>query len=141
MHAAWLINVCFNWLVECRKPSIICVTETWLNDSISESEFLPPGYSVLRNDRTVGCVALFISKDIKYVLLPELLDSESVWCKIDFGGFTIVIGAVYRPPNDVNSIHAVTDFIAVYRLQKSQLIICGDFNAPYIDWPSFFYWT
>lgn len=91
VNARSLLNmtVDFNWLIHSYAPSLICVTETWLNNTISEVEFLPPGYSVLRKDRADsrgGGVALFIKNNIKFSMLPDLPDSESVWCKIAIGG-------------------------------------------------------
>lgn len=140
LNARSLINKIknFNWLIECHDPLVICVTETWLTESILDHEFLPPGYAVLRKDRPCGRgggVALFIKSGIAFSLLEELPNVESIWCKIKLDGLAIVIGAMYRPPNSVPDIFsAITDFIVGQKLNRSKLVLTGDFNAPAIDW-------
>ena len=34
------------------KPDILCITETWLNDSVPLNAITPNGYKVIRHDRT-----------------------------------------------------------------------------------------
>lgn len=48
-------------------PHVICVTETWLHDSVLDCEFTPPNYIVVRCDRSCGRgggVALFFRSDV-----------------------------------------------------------------------------
>ena len=33
-----------------HNPDIVCLTETWLKDFIFDNEFLPPNYTIYRND-------------------------------------------------------------------------------------------
>lgn len=140
LNARSLINKIenFNWLIECHDPSVICVTETWLTESILDHEFLPPGYAVLRKDRPCGRgggVALFIKSGIEFSLLEELPNVESIWCKLKLYDLAIVIGAIYRPPNSAPDIVSViSDYIVGQKLNSSRLVLTGDFNAPAIDW-------
>ena len=34
------------------KPDIVCLTETWLDKSTPENNFIPDGYHIIRKDRT-----------------------------------------------------------------------------------------
>lgn len=36
-----------------HSPDIVILTETWLNDSIKDNEFVPRGYNVHRKDQGV----------------------------------------------------------------------------------------
>lgn len=140
VNARSLVNktVDFNWLIQTYAPSLICVTETWLNNTISEAEFLPPGFSVLRKDREDsrgGGVAIFLKNSLKFYPLPDLPESESLWCKISVGGKITVLGVIYRPPGTDHVVFpAISDYILKNRLHKFKLILCSDFNVPHVDW-------
>ena len=51
-------------------PPIIAITETWLDNSIKDSEMAIPNYSLERLDRKEnhrgGGVALYLLEDLKY---------------------------------------------------------------------------
>ena len=51
-----------------EKPDIVCLTETWLCEDITESECVIPGYKCIRydRDRHGGGVALYISNKLEF---------------------------------------------------------------------------
>jgi len=53
------------------KPDVICLCETWLNDSIIDNEILPTNYRVYRCDRAdgYGGVLIGVTCDISSVLI------------------------------------------------------------------------
>lgn len=55
-----------------HDPHLIAITETWLNEDITNDEVFPSSYSVIRKDRATrgGGVALLIKGSIKYEQLP-----------------------------------------------------------------------
>lgn len=66
-----------------RLPDIVAVTKTWLSAPVSSHEVAPPNYILNRKDRqSGGGVALAIKKSIPPVILPEVADTEAVFCKI-----------------------------------------------------------
>lgn len=67
-------------------------------------------------------------------MLPDLPETESIWCKVKIKGLTIVLGGIYRSPNSSDIFDLVTDYIAEHRIYQSRLVIAGDFNTPCIDW-------
>ncbi len=57
---------------------LVCVTETWLRETISDNSIQIPGYFLLRRDRVSdshGGVCIYISEQIQY---EHLIDYQSV---------------------------------------------------------------
>lgn len=107
-----------------------------MTPGISNDEFAPPEYAVIRKDRPTrgGGVALLISKSIPFVVLPDVIGAEAVFCKIHCDGISIVTGCVYRSPSSDNEcIIAIQEYLQTHA-HNSRLIIMGDFNLPDINW-------
>ena len=87
--------------------SVIALSETWLNDSSSDS-FHIPGYNFVaksRKHRIGGGVGIFIKSSFTYKFRPDLeLASneltESIFLEITQSeNKNIIIGCIYKPPN------------------------------------------
>ena len=74
-----------------QKFDIIGITETWLNNSISDNEMSIAGYTLHRNDRKEvdkhrgGGVALYVHNDLNRVNRDEIFEQsfpDSIWCNI-----------------------------------------------------------
>ena len=65
-----------------RKPDIVCLTETWLDNSITNDELSIPGLNLIRLDRNRrgGGVALYIN--INFVYKVIYLGDDSFECII-----------------------------------------------------------
>lgn len=117
---------------------MICVTETWLHDSVLDCEFTPPNYIVVRCDRSCGRgggVALFFRSDVRFSVLPGLPNTESLWCKVYIDKFVLVIGAVYRAPGtSPQVIFDIHDYILKHNFGGGKFILTGDFNTPDVNW-------
>ncbi|KAK3091858.1 hypothetical protein FSP39_023193 [Pinctada imbricata] len=117
-------------------------TETWLNPSIASSEFFPPNYEVLRQDRSdsYGGVLLAIKKDYiaDSLTLPAELSCEAVFAKLTIGRCqSLIVGSVYRPPgNDSVYNQSLCNAVQwITSMNKGAAIwIGGDFNLPDINW-------
>jgi len=92
------INHCFQ---------IIGVSETWMNDQSSENVDIP-GFSFISNHRKTrsgGGVGIYINSHLEYNFLPKsttMIDEalESIFIEIIVPhSKNIVVGVVYRPPN------------------------------------------
>ena len=77
------------------------ITETWLNDKISDEELSIKGYTLFRNDRNDniktrgGGVALYVRIELNPVCktdLKELNFPESIWCSINCNGESTLKG-------------------------------------------------
>jgi hypothetical protein len=135
--------------VESIDPAVIFVCETWLNDSISDSEILPDSYTVFRHDRMCtgstgprrgGGVLLAVRPTLQPVRMTTLeRDAEIVWVSIVCGTRKILLGSAYRAPNCENDVNnALLD--SIQHVQEVQheydgIYLCGDFNLE-IQWNS-----
>ena len=87
-------------------PLLIGITETWLDNSIADSEIEIPGFSVQRLDRKSsrrgGGVAVYLAGDVKYGRRNDLEedDFEALWIQVRLQNINYLIGCVYRAPSD-----------------------------------------
>ena len=69
------------------EPDIICITESWMNDSLGEDEIKLDGYTLFRRDREVNCKGRGVLLYVRDILRPVHVEwknafPEQVWCKI-----------------------------------------------------------
>ena len=86
------------------KPAVICLTETWLDNTVTSSEISIDGYSVVRKDRNRngGGVCTYIRSDIAFSEVKNIPneDIETTWIELLLPKTKpILIGTCYRPPN------------------------------------------
>ncbi|XP_040078359.1 uncharacterized protein LOC115331960, partial [Ixodes scapularis] len=120
------------------NPHIVTITETWLHPLILDSEIVPPNYIILRKDRTTrgGGVAILLKRGIPYEHMPDVKDVESLWCKVSFDYYSVVVGVVYRPPNsDHKCLYNLNDYMQQH-IKNQRIIMAGDFNIPEVNWDS-----
>uniref|UniRef100_A0A1X7U0A1 Endonuclease/exonuclease/phosphatase domain-containing protein n=1 Tax=Amphimedon queenslandica TaxID=400682 RepID=A0A1X7U0A1_AMPQE len=120
-----------------RDFHIVALTETSCHSNISDSEILPKGYTLYRNDRDYGGggVLIAVSDSIRSELMSSPPHSECLIVKV-FTHRPITLCLVYAPPSPDNPyfftllkcIHPVAD--------SSDVIILGDFNYININWAS-----
>ena len=94
------------------NADVAVFTETWLKSSILDSVIDIPGFRIIRKDRMErihGGVCLYIKKQIKCCILPELESSQfkELWIKLQprrlpRGLSSIVLAAMYHPPGSDN---------------------------------------
>jgi len=54
----------FQSVIYSKDLDVICITETWLNDTISSTEILPTSYTIYRNDRINRGVLIAVKESI-----------------------------------------------------------------------------
>ncbi len=105
------INVCclFPKIYEIRfllintKIDILCISEAWLDETITDTQVKVDVYIIERNNRNRhgGGVAIYIKHDLNYTLHDDLdMDIECLWlqCKL-FSDFSMLLCCVYHPPS------------------------------------------
>ena len=118
------------------NPSIVCVTETWLSDSIYDSEILSVSYVLYRKDRPSrgGGVLIAISDSLFSCLIPSPPDLEIVSVKIGQSNDTVIC-CIYLPPESpLSCVSSLVHFLTELTSSFSKCIFVGDFNFRDIDW-------
>ena len=117
--------------------SIICISETWLDDS-SASLISLPNYKFVFNNRinkTGGGVGLFICDKYNFVLRNDLCPANDTfeWLAVEIisnSSSNMIIYVVYRPPN-TDPIYFTTQLslsINHRSMINKTIYIIGDFN-------------
>ena len=135
----------FRSIVSLSKAKIICLTETWLDSSISDSEIIPDDdFSIYRRDRNgYGGVLIAIhNATFSSKLRPDLIaecgvDLEILVVEIDMGkhGKTAIVNYYNSPTNP--SIDRVKGFektiSLVNKCKFKNVCVFGDFNLPNLE--------
>ena len=142
-------NAEFKTALEYIKPDIICGTESWLRgkkpgkpyskSAIQNSEIFPDNYTVFRNDRSSrgGGVFVAVQSNITAVECVDFVTD----CEIDFAKVTLkgkkelYIGSFYMPKRNMKDLCELKKSLELLNGNKPKdIILCGDFNCPDIDW-------
>ncbi len=112
--------------------AVISISETWLDETITNQEIQIDNYSVVRSDRSRngGGVCMFIRNDIAFSILEDLKieDMESIFVEILLPKTKpIVIGTCYRPPKQTCFLDLLQQTLNKIRPDLEQIIL-GDFN-------------
>ena len=118
---------------------VIGVSKTWLNDLTSDQVNIS-GYNFVsnhRNSKTGGGTGLYMQDSLKYKLRPECTFSdpdiiESVFVEIDIPhGKNIVVGSIYRPPNQNMSLFVdkLNEILGIISKDNKHCYVISDFNS------------
>ena len=120
-------------LVNRTKPSLICLTETWLTN-FNETSFCLPNYNLIANkyreNRKGGGVAFFSLNDLTIGDTKTFDFYESVGIEVILNRKIINVCCIYIPPSESKS-DAIKNFdIFLENLNRYQknTILSGDFN-------------
>ena len=129
-------DLCLN--INKLSPHITTITETWLNNEMSDELFSIPNYVLIRNDRSNrlgGGVANWIHKSMNSKLLPHHDKPEMIECLWILVNNHILICSCYIPPNlPVNDYTTISNYFINYvdkfksDNNNSKVIFNGDFN-------------
>ena len=98
------------FLLQETKPDVLAITETHLHKDINDDQLQIEGYCLVRNDRQNtennwgGCLIYFAAdleaferEDFKHYS-----DIESVWIELIISSQCLIVGAIYRQPDDLS---------------------------------------
>jgi exonuclease III len=129
--------------VQDHDPDIMCLTETWLKDTVESSVIHITIYTLVRKDRIYaqhGGVCLYIKESIPFTVLREYerdISIEVLWCKLcprrlPRGFSYLVVGVVYHPPtaDDEQMINYLINTLSEIEssMPNAAIILAGDFN-------------
>ena len=121
---------------------IIALTETKLSNSIQESVYTIPGYTIINKnrDRRGGGVMLYIRDDHAFTRIDKIEMKEHISIDCIVNGKKINVNVIYRPPSrstlaqtskeeDDKFLNDIAKTLSKIRSHRaSTKIICGDLN-------------
>ena len=122
------------------------LTETWLDDRITDSMISVNSYEILRCDRMIkkgGGVALYHKQSINVQKLqnPDVQSTfsnfEFMCVRLDIGKTNITILCFYIPSDSSQCPSTIVNackIISYFLTNTAPFIILGDFNLPKINW-------
>ncbi|KAI5714781.1 hypothetical protein M8J77_005490 [Diaphorina citri] len=115
---------------------IICVTESWLDPSISNAEVSLLGYRMIRHDRVGkggGGIAIYLNNTFNYNVLasspPQYIASaEFLIIEVVIVSSKILLAVVYHPPR-AGSLDQFEEALEFHLPNYEHKLIMGDFNV------------
>ncbi|KAI5708382.1 hypothetical protein M8J77_021503 [Diaphorina citri] len=115
---------------------IICITESWLDSSISNAEVSLQGYNLIRNDRLGkrgGGVAIYLNNAFSYKILSSSPSNysaspEYLIIEVTISSSKIMLAVVYHPPK-TGPLDDFFDAIESHLPNYNHRVVCGDFNC------------
>ena len=142
LNARSLVRKLDELQVLANDVDLLAVTETWLRPDIKDCELLPKlNFTIFRKDRLSragGGVMLAVRNTITCVRRSDLeCNAEVLFCEIrPDSKRKLLVAVFYRPPD--SSLEYMKELKKSLRLAGKanfdQLILCGDFNLPNINW-------
>ena len=131
----------------CENFQSICITETWLDSSVTDGIIDPRGlFNIYRCDRAAdshgGGVCILVRRifkssaiDIDHTMFPNV---EIVACSIFLADFKRTLICCYFPPSLSSSqFLSFTNCLRALCVVDVSCFLIGDFNLPNIDWKNF----
>ncbi len=125
---------------------IVCLSETWLDNRIPDSDIEIEEYVLYRRDRNRhgGGVAIYASQSLvtKRRSDLELRDTESLWIECTLRDKRCLVASYYRPPgqstNEIDNFltNLQTTFDLINLENVDFVVILGDFNDRCSTWDS-----
>ena len=120
---------------ELNNFSVICLTETWLNDHTANDSISLDGYKLYPRDRggdNHGGICVY-TKDNVFSRRRndlELPNIECIWIEITVHHRKFLLGTFYRPPNSpAQTLSSIEDSIGLaFDSNINDVFITGDFN-------------
>ena len=126
-------------LVYAGQYDVICICETWLNNSVLDSELLP-GYSVVRKDRLekVGVGILIAVKD--GIEVNRRCDLERNGAELlvvqlsEANNKAVLLYLFYNPPGLCSTNLKLLNDSLLSNSELTCFVLIGDFSIPSISW-------
>lgn len=119
------------------KAVVISVTETWLDQSVTDGEIQIQNYTVIRKDRNRqgGGVCVYIREDHAFNLRTHLNNDDAEFLLIELllpRNKPIYIGTIYRPPKQTDFLQKFETVLKGLR-SDCETYILGDFNICFLQ--------
>ena len=125
-------------ILQCSNIDIVLGCESHIDESYFSSELLPPPYTILRKNRSLGGggVLLGFKKASTVSEEPKLItDCEVIWSKLHFKKTKTYICSFYRPPDsDMYPIIQLNKSLTKLSNREPMVLVGWDFNFQDIAW-------
>jgi len=122
-----------------QNIDILCLNETFLDNTITDHEMGINGYTSLRKDRTRhgGGVAMYIKDTINFKCrddIPSNFSLECLWIEISGkDSESILLCSIYRPPSADHTYYSnIIDMLMKASSENKHLVVIGDMNFNYV---------
>jgi len=125
----------FQSFIYASDLQIICLSETWLSEGITDHEILPQAYTIYRKDRGTrgGGVLLAISSNLPSRQIPSPENLEVV-LYVSLFLLMILISPFVWCMHPQMLLPSITPTICTIAVSPNPVFIVGDFNLPDINW-------
>lgn len=126
---------------------VLFLSETWLDSAVLSSEVLCNDYQVYRKDRSMktsskqrggGVLIALKSHYVSSEVSLKFDNVEMVCVKLALNSCNVFMFCVYIPPQSPEEVYENCvkniEFVASQLCSSDQLIVCGDFNLPNVEW-------
>ncbi|CAB3979946.1 Hypothetical predicted protein [Paramuricea clavata] len=125
-------------LVYSNCHDVVCIRETWLNDSVMSSEILT-GYNIYHKDRlgrTGGGVLIAVKSDIRSTHQQDLERDNVELAVVELikdNNKSVILYTVYHPKPGPEDLHKLN--LSLQGTPESVcVVVVGDFNLPSLTW-------
>ena len=127
-----------------HKFDIICISETFLNNTYEDNDLNLNGYSLLRADHPSnakrGGVCIYYKENLPLKLISTPYLNESLLCEVTIGSKKCIIGTVYRSPSQNSD--EFESFLSNFEFSLQDIsnrnpyltLLLGDYNARNTKW-------
>ena len=135
-----LVNKCDN-LVQtmiAHSVDVMCVTETFLDETITSSRIAMPGFKTFRLDRPShgGGVVIYASNSVRVKRRADLecLGTELLFAEVCSRSSSCLVGCLYRPPSSPtgywDQLQNLMERVKQRRADAQKpIVLVGDFNV------------
>jgi hypothetical protein len=138
----------FTDLIVDESPDVVAVTETWLDNTVGDTELTPDGYFTIRMDHNMkyyshntyvqdnrGGVLLLIKSCLSPILFTDAdVEAGLLWVTLNpHPNLSWLVGVCYRPETDEQfMLNKITN--SINKVNNDKCVLMGDFNFRNKDW-------
>ncbi len=123
-----------------RRPDILCVSESWLTEDVSDQHIALPDFNVYRRDKgRGGGVCIYVRNICTVSVIDVTIDRvegiEDLWLTVQCRKLpSLIIGCMYRHPH-ANSFtfDYILDVFNYIHLRNKPFYVLGDFNCNFLS--------
>ena len=124
-------------LIHSAKLDILAITESHLSDKIPDTEINIEGYFLSRKDRDDGRkgggTMIYYRESLNVLEHNMQCDFESCWLNILYSNQQLLLGCIYRSPNNNKFLTSFEKILNNICLRRKNILLLGDFNIDIND--------